>query len=340
MRLRKFAALAGVLVLTLGVVGAVNADSGSPTTIQAQVSGNTVTVHGDWGWDKCTGKKIVGWAVAWGDPSWASNPVPKSGGGSYFMGDAAQDNTVFTTGDPCTGTSGAWGPVSHTYDGPGTYTVCVIVYDIVKNKDGSYPVGKHGVLAGGDDRNIDNSVEENDLEGQSICLSPEIPVVVETQPRIYIQKTASVTELPEGGGAVTYTYLVWNVGNVPLTDVTVVDDKCTAVTGPTGDTGADKILGLTEKWTYTCLTTLTATTKNVGTATGYAGDVKTIDAAEWTVTVLGGGVQGETSEPTAPPTDGIATQTTDAGGSLPLLLIVLGIIGLGAVVLTPARAKR
>ncbi len=161
-------------------------------------------------------------------------------------------------------------------------------------------------------------------------------------PQIYLLKTASVTELPAQGGPVTFTYLVWNTGNAPLTDVTVVDDKCSAVTGPTGDTGADGILGLEEVWTYTCTMTLTATTTNTGTATGHAGDYESVDAAQATVTVLGGGgVAGETDVPnTAPPTDTIVPATTGTGGSIPLLLLILGIIGAGAVVLTPTRVKR
>ena len=52
-----------------------------------------------------------------------------------------------------------------------------------------------------------------------------------------------------------------------------------------------------------------------------------------------GGVGGETSTPTAPPTDqnGI---TSSSAPTLPLLLIILGVVGLGAVVLTPRRARR
>ena len=94
--------------------------------------------------------------------------------------------------------------------------------------------GAHSLLAGGDDRNTDNSVEENFQEGESVCLSAETVVI------------ATPTPKPSGG------------------------------------------------------------------------------------------VKGET----APPTDAIVSTNTDAGGSLPLLLIVLGVIGLGAVVLTPGRAKR
>ena len=52
-----------------------------------------------------------------------------------------------------------------------------------------------------------------------------------------------------------------------------------------------------------------------------------------------GGVGGETDTPTAPPTDqnGI---TSSSAPTLPLLLIILGVVGLGAVVLTPRRSRR
>ena len=43
---------------------------------------------------------------------------------------------------------------------------------------------------------------------------------------------------------------------------------------------------------------------------------------------------------TAPPTDAIGGNAGKTSNSLPILLIVLGIIGLAAVVLTPKRARR
>ena len=69
-------------------------------------------------------------------------------------------------------------------------------------------------------------------------------------PAIQIVKTPSTTMLPVGGGSVSYTYVVTNTGDAPLTDVTVGDDECSDVTGPTGDTNADSILALSETWTY------------------------------------------------------------------------------------------
>lgn len=56
---------------------------------------------------------------------------------------------------------------------------------------------------------------------------------------------------------------------------------------------------------------------------------------------IDGEVAGLTSDPTLPPTDSLTSNgTSGPDGTLPLVLIVLGVIGLAAVVLTPARAKR
>ena len=165
----------------------------------------------------------------------------------------------------------------------------------------------------------------------------------EDNPAIHVVKSADPTSLPIGGGPVEFTYLVTNTGNVALTGVTVTDNKCATVSGPTGDSGNDGVLGLTETWTYTCTTSLTATTTNTVTAIGHDGETEVSDTDDLTVIVHTGGVQGETSPPrtTAPPTDAIGSTTdSGAGGSLPLMLIVMGIIGLGAVLLTPTRNRR
>jgi hypothetical protein len=288
-------------------------------------------------------------------------------------------------------------------------------------------------------------------EGQAIfnngCVAPE------HAPGIHVEKTASDTTLGVGGGSVTYTYVVTNTGNVPLTDVSVSDDKCSPVTRSSGDTDGDDKLDLTESWTFTCTATITQDTTNIGTATGHDGDTVVTDTDSETVTVAqpvnvaaihlektvaplnlpvgggpvtytyvvsntgdlpltdvsvkddngtpgdtsddfdvdcpkttlavdesmtctadvtgtettttniatasgtagettvtdtddatvtvaapGGGVEAETDVPVAPQTD--INATGDAGGTLPVLLAVLGIIGLAAVVLTPKRARR
>ena len=52
------------------------------------------------------------------------------------------------------------------------------------------------------------------------------------RPSIDVSKAAVPTELPVGGGPVTYTYEVRNTGDVPLAGVAarIVDDTCSPVT--------------------------------------------------------------------------------------------------------------
>ena len=68
------------------------------------------------------------------------------------------------------------------------------------------------------------------------------------------------------GGTVTYTYKVTNTGADVLHAVAVTDDKCSPVTGPTGDNG-NGVLDLLETWTYTCTTTLSVDTTNIASVT-------------------------------------------------------------------------
>jgi hypothetical protein len=58
---------------------------------------------------------------------------------------------------------------------------------------------------------------------------------------------------------VTFTFTVTNVGDVPLSDITVADDKCPNATLKSKTGGnQDAILDLTETWTYTCTMTIPA----------------------------------------------------------------------------------
>lgn len=194
---------------------------------------------------------------------------------------------------------------------------------------------------------------ETFLEGQPLCVHDQatLEVTFTHHPGIAIAKTPSVTVLPPGGGAVTYTYAVTNTGNVPLSSVSVVDDKCSPV-GYTGGDGNDNgLLDLRETWTFTCAATLKATTTNVATVTGHDGEGSVEATDEATVTVT----QAEPTptpkpKPTAtpkltlPPTstvDGPASSGPSGNGLLLILVVVAGLmLAAGAIAPTPARARR
>ena len=112
------------------------------------------------------------------------------------------------------------------------------------------------------------------------------PVVVPpVPPLIDIVKVPSPLALPNGPGAVTYNYTVKNIGTVPMSDVTVVDDSCSPVSLVSGDTNGDKKLDVTETWSYHCYTNLTATHTNNVVATGWANGISAVDLASATVVV-------------------------------------------------------
>lgn len=102
---------------------------------------------------------------------------------------------------------------------------------------------------------------------------------------VSITKVAYPLSLPIGGGSITFTYRVNNPGIVPLSDITVTDDKCSAMSGELGDRNNNHLLDPDEVWVYTCTTNLTQTTTNTATVTGYANGLKAVDYFTLTVNV-------------------------------------------------------
>lgn len=116
-------------------------------------------------------------------------------------------------------------------------------------------------------------------------VAPPVPVVVSSNgsgggssyvpvvPLIGILKVPTPLALPRGPDKVTFDYTVWNVsGKQALVGVTVKDDKCGPVTLLSGDSNSNGKLDITEKWKYSCTTTLSNTTINTAVATGYSDD--------------------------------------------------------------------
>jgi hypothetical protein len=116
-----------------------------------------------------------------------------------------------------------------------------------------------------------------------------------TTSAIYVSKMASPNKLTSGAGWVTYTYVVTNAGVVPLSGVSVTDNKLGPVTYVSGDTNGDGLLDPGEAWIYTARTKLYATTTNVATAT--AGAVAATAAVTVPVSTVSGGVLPKTATP-------------------------------------------
>lgn len=100
---------------------------------------------------------------------------------------------------------------------------------------------------------------------------------------VNITKSADLFFLPIEGGRITYTYRVKNQGTVPLSDVTVSDDKCSDISGKQGDTNGNNLLDTKEVWVYTCPATISQTTTSTATVTAVANGLKAIDDVSFTV---------------------------------------------------------
>lgn len=102
---------------------------------------------------------------------------------------------------------------------------------------------------------------------------------------IKVKKSASKTKLQSGPDKVTFTYKVTNEGSVPLTDVSLKDDKCDNIDSISGDDNNDDKLDVNEEWKYRCTKTIKKTETNIATAKGTANGVEVKDKDEVTVTV-------------------------------------------------------
>lgn len=137
-------------------------------------------------------------------------------------------------------------------------------------------------------------------------------------PLINLVKIPNRFSLPYGGGPVTYAYLVTNPGTAPLSNVSIVDDKCTGlpgrVAGHPGDINHNNLLESDETWTFTCQTNIWQTTTNIATAQGSANGLTAIDFAPATVVV---------SVPSFPSTAVIPSDKNDFWVTLALVGILL-----------------
>jgi hypothetical protein len=80
------------------------------------------------------------------------------------------------------------------------------------------------------------------------CYVTNVPKPPDQHPAIKVVKDGPATA--HSGDQLTFSYTVTNPGDVPLTNVTATDDKCSPLTR-TGDT-SDTTLDPGDTWTYTC----------------------------------------------------------------------------------------
>ena len=100
---------------------------------------------------------------------------------------------------------------------------------------------------------------------------------------VNITKVAYPLSLPAEGGQITFTYKVNNPGVVPLSNVTIRDNKCAAMSGKLGDRNGNFLLDTNEVWIYTCKMNLTETTTNTVNVSAFANGLQA--HADATITV-------------------------------------------------------
>jgi uncharacterized repeat protein (TIGR01451 family) len=266
---RLFGVAAAAVVLAVAGWGAVGAlaSSGTATgSVTVTTNGLTATLSGTWSWPDMKAPcgpgtmadRAVGWAVQWGD-GFTGNRVLAKGSkpaAAYYDVGTASDNIVHRSsangglGDCGTTASGpahgTWGPIMHTYAQPGTYTACVVIYDVHYRKTDSgqiAPTDSKQLVAGSNatpyrpgDHNSDNSAENNTSAGTQ-CLktvSFTVQAVDLAITKVDNAGGSSITNTQGTavpGNPITYTVTVTNNGPSGAVGASVSDSLPPALTG-------------------------------------------------------------------------------------------------------------
>ena len=166
------------------------------------------------------------------------------------------------------------------------------------------------------------TVTGDDDDGNT-ATDDDTATVLVIKPSIEVDKSANVAAA-NVGQTVTYSYKVTNPGDDPLSDITVLDDKCAPVTRVDGDTDGDNKLDTTETWNYTCAQVATApgALTNVVVVTGTPTVGPKVSDTD-TVTIPISAVLGEVLSRTGLDSVRMASQAV-ALVSLGLALLLLG----------------
>jgi hypothetical protein len=150
------------------------------------------------------------------------------------------------------------------------------------------------------------------------------------QPQIHVVKDGPATA--HSGDQLTFSYTVTNPGNVPLTNVTATDDKCSPLTR-TGNT-ADTTLDPGDTWTYTCSYVVqwspgdanpvvnTVTTCGMPSGGGGGGGGSPVcDTDQHSTTIVPPTTPTQTSPPSSPATPATASGTSPTTGQPPQIAV-------------------
>ncbi|MDO8490344.1 MAG: ice-binding family protein [bacterium] len=114
----------------------------------------------------------------------------------------------------------------------------------------------------------------NGISATNIASTTVIVGVPVVSPLIHVTKASGPLALLAGGGEVIYKYIVTNPGTIPLSNVNIINDKCTGlpgrVVGHSGDLNKNNLLESNESWSFICRANIFETTKNTVTVSGSA----------------------------------------------------------------------
>ena len=124
-------------------------------------------------------------------------------------------------------------------------------------------------------------------DGKVVDASDTATVTFIPAPGISLAKTAAPATYGVAGQTITYTYLVTNSGNVPLSRITPTDSKLGTITCPTTTLDAGASMTCTATHVTTAADLQTGHITNAATVKGTAPDGKGVDASDTaTVTVV------------------------------------------------------
>jgi hypothetical protein len=165
------------------------------------------------------------------------------------------------------------------------------------------------------------------------CYVTNVPKPPDQHPAINVVKDGPATA--HSGDQLTFSYTVTNPGDVPLTNVTATDDKCSPLTR-TGDT-SDTTLDPGDTWTYTCSYVIqwsqgdanpvvnTVTTCGMppggGSPPPGGGGSPVCDTDQHSTTIVPPATPTQTTPPASPETPASASGTAPTSGQPPQIAV-------------------